>query len=542
MTTANTISTLFGKMARFSPLKWGRRLNHRFLCPNCLHFGGFDFACGECWAEIPGYADGNNTQRCPRCQQSLLSASGGGARAYCKQCKGNCDYAIYHQRQVHVLATLRSADSASLHRAISGQEYQPQDGRGYVYDDGSRLAYVLNLSDFTDEAHSLPQTHALWEAQAIWLDMSASNPKELALEAGEAADRFIAQARLTEAQRQAMKVCVQQAEADPVVKTVLETRFGKVGYGVRAQDFLCERAQTKAEALGEIGHNSTVPTLIAAFKDSGGNMHEETENALVTIGKPAIPALSAALKDSDRGVRRRAAEALGEIGHVSAVPILIEALKDGSKHVRLRAKASNSGVRQQAAKALGKIGHVSAVPALIEALKDGGEHVRSRAAEALGAIGDDTAVPALIVALKDSDEYVRKRATEALVKIGKPAVPALIAALKNGNKHVAEALGAIGDDAAVPALIVELNWWSGEHVRKSATEALVKIGKPAVPALIAALNDSNSGVRGGAAKALEAIGDTAAVPALYAADSVRHSKYGCEFCSALNRLRLLRAK
>jgi hypothetical protein len=208
MNTASTISTLFGKMARFSPLKRGRRRNHRFLCPNCLHFGGFDFACGECWAEIPDYANGNKIQTCPRCQRSLLSADGGGVRAYCKRCKGNFDRAIYHQRQVRVLATLRPADSHSLYRAISGQEYQPQGGRGYVYDDGARLAYVLNLGDFTDEAHSLPPAHALWEAESIWLDVSAGNPKELALEWGEAADRFVGQAKLTEAQQQAIIVCV----------------------------------------------------------------------------------------------------------------------------------------------------------------------------------------------------------------------------------------------------------------------------------------------------------------------------------------------
>jgi hypothetical protein len=87
MTTARAISTLFGKMARFSLLKRGRRLNHRFLCPNCLHFGGFNIVCGACWAEIPGYAGGKKTQTCPRCRRSLLSADGDGVRAYCKQCK-----------------------------------------------------------------------------------------------------------------------------------------------------------------------------------------------------------------------------------------------------------------------------------------------------------------------------------------------------------------------------------------------------------------------------------------------------------------------
>jgi hypothetical protein len=409
MTTASTISTLFGKMARFSPLKRARRLNHRFLCPNCLHFGGFDFACGECWAEIPGYAEGK-TQTCPRCQRSLLSADGSGVRAYCKQCKWNCDRAIYHQREVRVLATLRPADSASLYQAISGKEYQPQGGKGYVYDDGEWLAYVLNLSDFTDEAYSLPPAHALWEVESIWLDVSASDPKELALEWGEAADRFIAQAKLTEAQRHAMTIFVQQAESALVVKSVLETRFGSGRYGITAQAFLFERAQAKALAQEEIGHNSTVPALTAVLKDIDSDkwkdwaskaaaeaaMTEEAAKvaaeALVRIGKPAVPALIATLKYGDWGVRKKAAETLGEIGDDSAVPALIAALKEGGRGENYW--MATDWAAEAAVEALVKIGK-AAVPALIAALTDKDKYMRYWAAKALVKIGDVSAVPAL---------------------------------------------------------------------------------------------------------------------------------------------------
>jgi hypothetical protein len=218
----------------------------------------------------------------------LLSADGDGVRAYCKQCKWNCDRAIYHQREVRVLATLRLADSQSLYRAISGHEYRPQGGRGYVYDDGARLAYVLNLSDFTDEVHSFPPTHALWEAESIWLDGSLNNPKELALEWGEAADRFVVQAKLTEAQRQAMTVCVCQAEIDPAVRPVLETRFGKVRHGVAAAVFLSEGAR-EAKVLREIGDNSTVPGLIDALRDWDWDVRERAAEASSRASRPRAP-------------------------------------------------------------------------------------------------------------------------------------------------------------------------------------------------------------------------------------------------------------
>ncbi len=111
---------------------------------------------------------------------------------------------------------------------------------------------------------------------------------------------------------------------------------------------------------------------------------------------------------------------------------------------------------------------------------------------ALGAIGDPQAVPPLIQALghapfADDWDAVRRAAAEALVRIGAPAVPALIQAL--------------GDD------------W--DAVRRAAAWALGAIGDPqAVPALIQALGDSDSAVRRAAAWALGAIGDPQAVPPL----------------------------
>jgi HEAT repeat protein len=625
MTTASTISTLFGKIAKFPLSKRGRQLNYRFLCPNCLHFGSFDFACGQCWAEIPGYANGENTQTCPRCQGSLLSADGDGVRAYCKQCKGNCDRAIYHRRQVRVLATLRTADSQSLHRAVSGQEYQPQGGKGYVYDDGAQLAVVLNLSTFRDEALPPSHTHALWEIESIWLGLTSSDPKELALEWGEAADCFINQTKLTEGQRQAITVCVRQAEANPVVRAVLETRFGVVRSGVTEAEFLFQRTQTNAvtvrgvaappiaalisalkdndpkerrksrEALGIVSHEFAVPALIASLLDEAAR--DEAAEALVMIGKPAIPALIAALKDRDPGRRFCAAAALVMIGQ-PALPALITALGDSGS-------VASVVINLGEVETLVGIGR-PAVPALIAAFKDSAPNVREQAAKALGEIGDPSATRALIAALKDPQWKVREQAVRALGRIGdKSAVPAMIAALKkngsNGllakvlgkigktNVHghfgaprdfhdpfgaprdfhdligaprdfhdlfgafgesegpapsdnisfvreaAATALGEIGDASAVPALIDGLQD-SDPGVNEAATKALVKIGTPGVPGLIAVLRSKDSGVRYRAADALGEIGDPSAVDALEAADRDYHENNRCHFCDALRRL------
>jgi hypothetical protein len=109
-----------------------------------------------------------------------------------------------------------------------------------------------------------------------------------------------------------------------------------------------------------------------------------------------------------------------------------------------------------------------------------------------------------------NDTDLKRRLVEAFGAAGAPAVPALIQALGDSDWDVrrasAEALGKLGDPQAVPALIQALGmrqrrrWDSRARahpsaVRRAAAEALVKIGTPAVPALIQALGDRSENVR-----------------------------------------------
>jgi HEAT repeat protein len=74
-----------------------------------------------------------------------------------------------------------------------------------------------------------------------------------------------------------------------------------------------------------------------------------------------------------------------------------------------------------------------------------------------------------------------------------------------------EGLGRLRDPRAVPYLIQALGD-SNSGVRGAASEALVRIGTPAVPPLIQALRDGNSYVRSNACWVLGEIGDRQAVP------------------------------
>ncbi|MDR7556212.1 MAG: HEAT repeat domain-containing protein [Armatimonadota bacterium] len=121
--------------------------------------------------------------------------------------------------------------------------------------------------------------------------------------------------------------------------------------------------------------------------------------------------------------------------------------------------------------------------------------VRSDAAHALGKLGDEAAVTALARALQDPDEYVRKSAVMALRRIGgAAAAEALRTALGDRSEQVVlqavNGLRDMRDRGAVEPLIRVLGRRE-RSLQLAATEALVRIGPDAVPALLAAFEDKN---------------------------------------------------
>jgi HEAT repeat protein len=70
---------------------------------------------------------------------------------------------------------------------------------------------------------------------------------------------------------------------------------------------------------------------------------------------------------------------------------------------------------------------------LINALDDPSTEVREAAALALTAHPTETAIPGLIRALSDPEDMLVSLAANALIEIGKPAIPALLEAYKNAQ-------------------------------------------------------------------------------------------------------------
>jgi protein-S-isoprenylcysteine O-methyltransferase Ste14 len=186
---------------------------------------------------------------------------------------------------------------------------------------------------------------------------------------------------------------------------------------------------------------------------------------------------------------------LAEFGE-SAVAHFIPLLDDPDKNVRVNA-----------AERLGEIGSVRAIPALVTALQDYHEDVRGRALGALAVIGSRDAVEPMMALLDDPVEWVRVTAARSLAALGVSEITDRLIGELDGNLEWVTnayigALGTLKAEAAVPALIQKLEH-ENPGVRRTAVVALMEIGSPAArDALLRATEDSDWEVRVYAAEAL----------------------------------------
>jgi len=136
---------------------------------------------------------------------------------------------------------------------------------------------------------------------------------------------------------------------------------------------------------------------------------------------------------------------------------------------------------------------------------------------------NQSSVATLIIALRTEDRRAHTLVVDDLVRIGSPAVEALIAAMEDANPGVragaARALGKIGDTRAMDSLIFRLRYDTHAEVRKSAVWALHVGHQQAINALIDALQDIDEWVRFGAIIVLSKIGEPSVVPLIEALQS-----------------------
>jgi len=138
--------------------------------------------------------------------------------------------------------------------------------------------------------------------------------------------------------------------------------------------------------------------------------------------------------------------------------------------------------RYQAVRALGKLGDRQAAPALVDALTDSEAWIRLEVARALVRVGITKAeLDAVVRRLPRAETEVGVLLAQALGDLGKPAVPALLDAIEEDEGHAAAfslmALARAGRAAAeaVPDLLDLLKHEKPE-VRNLAAEALKQCG------------------------------------------------------------------
>lgn len=200
------------------------------------------------------------------------------------------------------------------------------------------------------------------------------------------------------------------------------------------------------------------------------------------------------LGSDDWTVCTDAQSALARMGS-DPVDTLCEVLRTGAWNVRWRA-----------AWVLGRIADISAVPPLCDALRDKYGHSWEWEMQTFVRKPYPNAGPMLILGTREQRALLRMEAAEALGRIGEPeAIPVLCGALWDGFEQVREraslALAQIGDPAF--EAVIEVVEGSGTEARVWAVRALNQMGDPAaIPILITALDDSYGGVRVAAAEGL----------------------------------------
>lgn len=178
---------------------------------------------------------------------------------------------------------------------------------------------------------------------------------------------------------------------------------------------------TAAHAIQALPSADASAALIPLLTDKQEFVRREVAQALGATHSPTAvqPLIELLNTDKEEAVRAAAARGLGQIRDEAAVVPLANVLSGAGTKKKKSKTGSNEFVRREAARSLGQIHSRAGVAALIETLNNDSNPIdlRRAAAEALGAIGDPTAAPALKTAIESPDPYLSRSAGVALRRL-----------------------------------------------------------------------------------------------------------------------------
>jgi HEAT repeat protein len=285
-----------------------------------------------------------------------------------------------------------------------------------------------------------------------------------------------------------------------------------------------------------------VAELLARARQPARPVNDTIANALARLGKAAIPALIDVATDTNPRVRAIAAQALGRIRDQRALDILIAALADPDMNVRdvgvywlgplhdrratepLLAALATSDTRQRSmiVRSLGQLRDQRAIEPLLSMLNDEQEDlfVREEAARSLGALKAKGALDSLARLFRQQGDHFRYAILQALLSLGKTALPLILDLAEDTDpdvrRMIALTLGGMRRQPVIEPLTRLLND-PDDSVRANAAYALGQLRHPmSDKLLLTALSDPHPDVRYSAVSALAMVGEPSALPALEA--------------------------
>ncbi|RMH40579.1 MAG: tetratricopeptide repeat protein [Deltaproteobacteria bacterium] len=253
-----------------------------------------------------------------------------------------------------------------------------------------------------------------------------------------------------------------------------------------------------------------VPRLVAQTRGGDAQRAAAAADELARLGQHGLKPLLEALSDEDRPEQQRiAVSVLGHLGNRGAALPLVRLASAARAEPPARSRLLGTyrptldwDVRVEALVAAGRLGEPRIVPELIELSRHRDSAMRAAAVFALGRTRARAAAPALAAALDSREPAVAVLACLGLGQLGdrryRVALERVVAdasAHRHTRAACALALGALGDRAALPALIAALDD-GDERLQRMASWALGRLGdRAAVPALMAAYFGKSEPVR-----------------------------------------------
>jgi HEAT repeat protein len=321
----------------------------------------------------------------------------------------------------------------------------------------------------------------------------------------------------------------------------------------------------REEALGtlvEIYSEREVSDPLGHFLETFSDEYDRASVPPYTNVDPSVyRALSATLADEQKGIREKAAFALGILDGRGEVRALVSALQD-----------PEAKVRGASATAVGKVGSGEDGKALIPLLADESTEVRNRVLQALGVLKVREAGPALrelyeanrrkdfglkVLAclsrigdpaqadlfrelLQDPDPDRRRLAVEGLARV---ADTSMLAAFKKDFQRERSddiklsynfAITLLGDHAFLDSLVLSL---SSKALGTRARNYLLELGTSFAPELYPYLNDQDAEIRARLADLLSQLGNPDAIPHLMPLLSDPNTKVADRANRAVERLK-----